>query len=306
MKRSAAIQFKAPPPTIALAASRRKKQRERAAFLTVMYLFMAAVAVVLLFPYAFMASRSLMSGREVSGLPVRFFPTAATLEAYQKFFSGGSHYMRYTLNTLKVLLCNMIAIPLSASLVAYGFAKLRFKGKGLLFAAMMGTVLLPGVVLQIPQYILFVSLGWNGTLLPMTVPNFFGGGAINVFLLRQFMRSLPKDLDDAAKIDGANALRRYWSIVLPLCVPVIIFVWIGVFNTYWGDYYSPLIYVRSSPDKITLALGIYNETTVNAPTINDANLRMAAGVFMSLPPAVIFFIFQRQLIDGIVMTGIKG
>lgn len=287
--------------TLLLAKKRRK--RIKIAVNSAWYVLFAALAVVFLFPVAFMITKSLMTGTESASLPVKFLPSSPTFENYKKLFSEGN-YLRYTGNTLLIVVFNMIAVPLSASIVAYGFAKTKFLGKNVLFVAMLSTIMLPSMVVQIPQFVMFASFGWLNTFLPMTIPNLFGGGAMNIFLLRQFMRGLPNEMDNAAKIDGANAFQRYLLVTLPLCVPILIYVMITVFNTYWSDFFGPLLYLKTSA-KYTLAIGIFRDSVQNSSVMN-VPVRMAAGVFMTVLPAILFFVFQKQLIEGVTVGSIKG
>ena len=286
------------------AAPRKTRRPKRLAARIAVCAVAAIFALILVFPYVFMLSKSLMSGTEAGSFPVRLFPQAPTIDAYIRVFSAEQPYLRYTWNSLKIILFNIIAIPLSASLVAYGFAKTNFFGKKFLFALMLSTMLLPTMVLQIPQFVLFTRLGWYDSIWPLTVPNLLGGGAANIFLIRQFMRGIPNSLEDAARIDGANAFTRYLMITLPLCKAVLIYMMVTVFNAYWSDFYGPLIYLDSS-DKYTLAIGIFKDASQNASIYDTPNL-MAAGVFMTLFPAILFAVFQKQLIEGVNMAGIKG
>ena len=272
--------------------------------LAVVYLCMVLFGAVLLFPYVFMVSKSLMSGSEAAHLPVRLFPTEATLAAYGKVFSADTPYLRYTWNSCKIILFNVVAIPFSASLIAYGFAKTKFFGQRALFAVMLSTMLLPTMVLQIPQFVMFMSFGWYDSIWPMTIPNLFGGGAANVFLIRQFMRGIPNSLEDAARIDGANAFTRYARITLPLCRAILIFMMVNVFIAYWSDFYGPLIYLKTTAN-FTLAIGIFKDFS-NDASIQNTPVLMAAGVFMTLFPAVLFGFFQKDLIEGVNLSGIKG
>ena len=151
-----------------------------------------------------------------------------------------------------------------------------------MFALMLGTLMLPAVVTQLPRYVIYTKMGWIDTLLPFTIPNLFGGGAIYIFLIRQFMMGIPRDIDNAAQIDGANAFCRYWMIVLPLCKSVLVYVVVNFIITYWGDYYGPLMYMSSSDAPKTLALVVFESTMEENVAMDKANIRMAAGVFMSL------------------------
>lgn len=174
-----------------------------------------------------------------------------------------------------------------------------------MFAAMLGTMMLPSAVTQLPLYIIYSKLGFLNTILPFTIPNLFGGGAVYIFLIRQFMMGIPNELENAAKIDGANAFVRYSRIVVPLCKPVLIYVMVQVFLAYWGDYYGPLVYCTSATAPKTLALVLYNFITDNSQG-TKVNILMAGAVFMSVIPTILFGIFQKQLIEGVTMGSLKG
>ncbi len=268
------------------------------------YLLMTALAFILVFPYFFMVLRGLMTSGQVQKFPVEIFPAPFSIEAWVQLFAE-NNYFSYLIQTLKIIVFNLIAIPLSASFVAYGFSKYNFKGKKLIFSIMLGTMMLPGAVVQIPLYVMFNSFHWLDTLLPLTIPNLFGGGAIYVFLIRQYMIGVPYELEEAAKIDGANPIQRYFKIMLPLCVPVLVFIMVTVFNANWSDFYGPLLYL-SQEGKDTLASAIFKDSLYTFVTPDKANLKMAAGTFMSIFPAIVFLIFQKQLIEGISTSALKG
>ena len=268
------------------------------------YLLMTALAFILVFPYFFMVLRGLMTSGQVQKFPVEIFPAPFSIEAWVQLFAE-NNYFSYLIQTLKIIVFNLIAIPLSASFVAYGFSKYNFKGKKLIFSIMLGTMMLPGAVVQIPLYVMFNSFHWLDTLLPLTIPNLFGGGAIYVFLIRQYMIGVPYELEEAAKIDGANPIQRYFKIMLPLCVPVLVFIMVTVFNANWSDFYGPLLYL-SQEGKDTLAYAIFKDSLYTFVTPDKANLKMAAGTFMSIFPAIVFLIFQKQLIEGISTSALKG
>ena len=266
------------------------------------YVILAFLAVVLVFPFFVMIMRSFMDITDIYA--ARIFPSHITFENYRAIFAE-NNYFKYAFNTLKVVCFNVIAVPLSASLCAFGFSRQKWKGQGFVFGCVLSTLMIPGTVLQIPLYVLFYNLGWLGTLLPLTIPALFGGGAINIFLIRQFMRGIPKTLDEAAIIDGAGLLRRYFQIILPLCKPILIYVAIGAFAAAWSDFFSPLIYLTGYDEKYTLAVKIYQDSILNS-VLETSNLKMAAGVFMSLVPLLMFALYQRKLIDGVMVGAVKG
>ncbi len=271
----------------------------------VCYTLLVLFAIILIFPYVFMISKSLMTPEEAISPKTVLFPASLQWVNYAEILKDSGYGMAFV-HTLEVILFNSIAVPLSATFVAFGFARFKFFGKNFLFMFMLSTMMLPAVVTQISLYVLYSKINWLNTLLPLTIPNITGGGAIYIFLARSFIQSLPKDIDDAAKIDGAGPIRRYAAITLPLLKPVIIYIVINVFNAAWGDYYGPLIWKLDESFPDTLAYKVFYLITSGAVGNDKTNIRMAAGVIMSVVPAVLFFIFQKQLIEGVAMDGLKG
>lgn len=276
-----------------------------AIYKVVCYTLLVLFAIILIFPYVFMVSKSLMTPEEAISPKTVLFPASPQWVNYAEILKDSGYGMAFV-HTLEVILFNSIAVPLSATFVAFGFARFKFFGKNFLFMFMLSTMMLPAVVTQISLYVLYSKINWLNTLLPLTIPNVTGGGAIYIFLARSFIQSLPKDIDDAAKIDGAGPIRRYAAITLPLLKPVIIYIIINVFNAAWGDYYGPLIWKLDESFPDTLAYKVFYLITSGAVGNDKTNIRMAAGVIMSVVPAVLFFIFQKQLIEGVAMDGLKG
>ena len=237
--------------TAGQAETRRKKAKvKRGVKISVSYFFLVLLLVFFLFPFFFMFFKSFMGDKESYSLPVRFFPSSFTLTAYKAVLDVT--LLQYFKNTLFVIVFNAIAVPLSASLCAYGFTRVKFQGSEFVFAIVLATIMLPSIVIQIPLYVIFNSFGWIGTLYPLTIPNIFGGGAVNIFLIRQFMRGIPKDIENSAKIDGANSWTIYWRIILPLCMPIITFIIVNTFLGTWNDFMGPLIYLAGKPENYTL------------------------------------------------------
>lgn len=265
----------------------------------IQYLILTIIAVFLAFPFFLLISRSFMTEIDINA--ARIIPSRFTFDNYRTIFQK-NNYMLYTWNTIKVVGCNMILVPLSASLCAYSFSRLQWKGREFVFSCVLATIMIPGTVLQIPLYVMFYDFQWLGTLKPLIIPAAFGGGAINIFLLRQFMRTIPKEIDEAAIIDGANAFKRY-LLLLPLCSPILIYIVVGTFASGWSDFFGPLVYLTKR-ETYTLAVIIYQDSL--ASDLSGANLKMAAGAFMSLFPAVLFVLYQRKLIDGIMVGAVKG
>lgn len=288
----------------------------------ILYALMTALAIVLLVPYLYMINRSLMTADNAK-YSYDFFTKDWMFSNFKTLFydntvEGNSANPLAYLSGLKwtviIIAFNLIAVPLSSSLIAYSFAKLKWTGRNVMFFLMLGTMMLPAAVTQLPLYVMYSQNGifgnggfnWLDTIYPFTIPNLFGGGAVYIFLTRQFMLGIPKDFDEAAKIDGANTFQRYFFITLPLCKPVLLYVMSQVFISYWGDYYGPMVYCDGEKIR-TLAQIVYYSTnsTDRVGSIKD-NIVMAGAVFMSIIPTIIFAIFQKQLIEGVSMSGIKG
>jgi multiple sugar transport system permease protein/sn-glycerol 3-phosphate transport system permease protein len=192
---------------------------------------------------------------------------------------------------------------LSSSMAAYGFARLRMPGRDAIFVMLLATLMLPGMVTLIPQFVMFQRLHWTNTFYQLTVPAFFGS-ALYIFMLRQFFMTIPVELEDAARIDGAGHFRTYAQIVLPLAKPALITVGILTFVATWNDFFGPLIYL-SDKEKFTMAVALrYLQGSVR--TKPESHLLMAAATISIIPPLLIFFIAQRQFMQGVVVTGVKG
>jgi multiple sugar transport system permease protein len=211
------------------------------------------------------------------------------------------NFPRLLLNTATVAVVSTIGAVLSSALVAYGFARFRFPGKNILFVVLIATIILPFQVTLIPTYAVFTKLGWTGTWLPLIVPHFFAN-AFNVFLLRQYFLSIPRDLDEAAMIDGASPFRVLRSVILPMSVPAIVAVSLFHFFFSWNDFFLPLLYLSGKPELQTLPIAIqqYNALYVSQPTLIQAAALMTMAV-----PVVVFFLAQRSFMRGVVVTGVE-
>jgi multiple sugar transport system permease protein len=211
------------------------------------------------------------------------------------------NFPRLLFNTAAVAILSTLGAVLSSALVAYGFARFRFPAKNVLFVILIATIILPFQVTLIPTYAVFTKLGWNGTWLPLIVPHFFAN-AFNVFLLRQYFLSIPRDLDEAAMIDGAGPFRVLRSVILPLSVPALTAVTLFHFFYSWNDFFLPLLYLSGKPDLQTLPIAIqqYNALYVSQPTLIQAAALMTMAV-----PVVVFFLAQRAFMRGVVITGVE-
>ena len=268
-------------------------------------LIMVLVGAVLVFPYFYMVSKSLMSSTEVVDTNVPLLPSSPQFNNYSSIFTN-ANYLKALGNTCIIIGFNIVATLISASLIAFSFAKLEWVGKRVMFVLMMFTMMLPAVATQIPLYIMYAKWHWIDTLLPLTIPNLFGGGAVYIFLLRQYMMGIPNNMIDAAKADGASMWKIYWHIILPNCTPILIYIGVTILLTNWGDFYGPLVYLTSDNAPRTLAYYVFLNSTEGDVAAQMAHIRMAAGVFMTLVPAIVFGIFQKQLTAGVLTTGRKG
>ena len=278
----------------------RKRQVRTVVSDVLFYGFTLLLLLFFLFPYLYMLVGSFSYDEHTFNLPITFFPKEWSVKGYERAFSP--EMVGYLGNTIFVIVLNLIAVPLSSSLCAFGFAKLRFVGKNVIFAVMMATVMLPGTVLSIPLYLIYVNMGWIDTFYPLWFPNLFGGGAMNIFLLVQFMKGVPRDIENAARIDGANDFIVNARIILPMCVPVLIYIMTGVFLGTWNDFSGSLLYLKSK-EKYTLGIGLYYKFVSQDYEANLLNFRMAVGLIMSLVPAIIYFCCQKQLERSINLTG---
>lgn len=278
--------------------TRRSKSRGGRLFA---YGVLIVVAALMLFPFLWLVSSSLKSQLEIFNYPPTWIPTPPIFQNYidAMTFRPFGLYLR---NSLAIATLNVIAVVSSSSLCAYGFARIRFWGRDFWFGIVIATLLLPNIVTLVPQFIIFTRLGWVNSILPLTIPLFFGGGAFNVFLLRQFFRTIPEELADAARIDGCSEFGIYWRIMLPLSRPALITVSIFTFLAAWNDLIGPLVYLRT-PDTYTVAIGL---AQFRGAMTTRWDLQMAAASLMVLPVIILFFFAQRHFIKGIVMTGLKG
>ena len=261
-------------------------------------------AAVMLLPFLWLVSSSFKNEVQIFQFPPQWIPDPIRWQNYIEAWTKRP-FMLYLRNTLFILILNEIAIIGSASLCGYGFARIDFPGRNLLFGILLATMMIPGVVLMVPTFVLFARLRWVDTFLPLVIPPFFGGGAFFIFLFRQFFRSLPAELADAARIDGCNEFDIYWRIMLPLAKPAIATVAVFTFIGTWNDFMGPLLYLSKSPEKFTVALGLaLFRSTMLGRTRWD--LLMAASTIMIIPVLIVFFLAQKYFVQGIATTGIKG
>lgn len=268
-------------------------------WITTILLFV--MAFIMIMPFVWLVSSSLKSQTQIFSYPPQWIPDPFHFDNYTRALTI-KPFGLYLVNTLKIVFLNVIAVVFSSSFVAYGFARIKFPGRDFWFGIVMATLFLPYAVLIVPSFMIFTRLGWVDTILPLTVPLFFGGGAFNIFLLRQFFRTIPEELADAARIDGCSEFGIYWRIMMPLARPALITVGIFTFLNAWNDLLGPIIYLRS-PQNFTVAVGLSSfRSTLDV----SWDLQLAATTAVIIPVVVLFFFTQRYFIKGIVMTGLKG
>ncbi len=271
-----------------------------------LYILVIALAILFMAPFAWALMSSLKSSLEIRQFPPTFFPSTPRFQNYVEIFEEVPLLSRFFWNSAIVTVLSTIGQVASATLVAYGFARFRFPFRDVLFMLVISTILLPREVILIPTFLLFKYLNWLDTLLPLIVPSFFGGGAFFIFLMRQFFLTIPRELDEAAKIDGANSFQILVRILLPLAVPALITTAIFSFLAHWNDFLEPLIFLNT-PENFTIALGLrYFQTLPNEAQEPREQLLMAASLLTTLPVLIIFFVAQKYFVRGIVMSGIKG
>jgi multiple sugar transport system permease protein len=265
------------------------------------FCILAAGAVIMTLPFYWLLSSSLKEPAKIWLFPPQWIPNPVRWQNYTEALTASPFHL-YLLNTLTIVLFNETGILLTSSMAAYSFARLRFRGRDFVFTMLLATIMLPWAVTMVPRYVLFKTLGWLDTFLPLIVPEWFGGGAFNIFLLRQFFRTIPRDFTDAARIDGAGEFGIYWRIVLPLIKPALTVVAIFTFLNNWNDFMGPLIYL-TSPENYTISLGL---AAFRGLYTTQWHYLMAASTTAIFPVLILFFVAQRYFIQGIVLSGIKG
>ncbi|WP_235843489.1 carbohydrate ABC transporter permease [Cellulomonas algicola] len=282
---------------------RQHRTRERVKGLGFHALVLAIVAVIL-YPAVWMLSSSFKPSSDIVG-NVSLIPDAATFANFAKALDGigGVSFWTFFTNSLILAVGSVVGITLSCSVSAYAFARIDFPGRNTFFALMIGTLLLPFHVVIIPQYIVFSRLNLVDTFVPLLIGKFLAAEAFFVFLMVQFMRNLPRELDEAARIDGAGHVRIFTSIMLPLMKPALVTSSIFAFIWSWNDFFGPLLYLKD-PDLATmpLALRLYVDQT----TTSDYGAQMAMAVLALVPVLLFFLVFQRYLVEGVATQGLKG
>ena len=287
------------------AAEKKRRSAAKIAWAAGRYLLLTVIAAFFLFPFFVMICLSILPNKDI--LARVLFPTSGKLYlgAYRTVVSGASsNFMKGLGNTLIVATVLTVGIPFVSALCAYGFAKMQFVGKEIVFGIVLSTMMIPAVISMVPLYFLYAKFHFTNTLYPMFVPSLFGGGATNIFLMRQFMRGIPNDMIKAAQLDGASSFLIFLRMVIPLCMPIMLYVGVMSFMGAWNDFLTPFTYLSDTSSKwATLAFTMYIDYGAGSRVL--ANQTMAAGVLMTLPCIILFFVFQRYLIEGVAITGMK-
>lgn len=263
------------------------------------HVVLIALAIVFVAPFYWLVATSLKTDRQIFQVTT-WYPHPVMWSNYTR----AVHYIpfaRYTVNTLMICFASIVGTVLSCSLVSYSFARIAWKGRDALFIVVLATLMLPGQVTMIPVFLIFKWLHWIGTYKPLVVPTFFGS-AFYVFLLRQFFRSIPGELSESARMDGASEFSIYSRIIMPLSKPALATVALFTFIGAWTDFMGPLLYLND-PDKYTLSIGLQQFVSQHGA---EWSMLMAASTIMAFPIIVLYFLAQKTFVEGITLTGIKG
>jgi multiple sugar transport system permease protein len=259
-----------------------------------------ALSIAFLLPFVFILATALMTNQQA--LSPNVWPHPFVWSNFRTVFHSFP-FVRYTLNTVIYAGLATLGVVVSCVPVAYALSRLRWRGRQVAFILVLSTLMLPPQVTIVPLYLIFVRLHWVGSLLPLIVPMFFGD-AFSIFLLRQFFMTIPQELSDAARVDGAGELQILLRVIVPLAKPAIAAVALFQFLYSWNDFFSPLVYAGGNPNSWTLAVALQQFTSLSRGVL--WNLQMAASVLFMLPVIVLFFFAQKVFVEGVTLTGVKG
>ncbi|MFI7066807.1 carbohydrate ABC transporter permease [Kribbella sp. NPDC050124] len=267
---------------------------------TVSYAVLLLGSAAFLLPFVWMLTTSLKTPEEIYAYPIKWLPRTPQWHNYADLLSDGP-FLRYILNTVLITGVGVLFSLIGSTFAAYAFARLRFPGRDKMFFVMLATIMIPAWTTLIPSYIMFGYVGWLDTYLPILLPALFAT-PFNTFLLRQFFLTIPRELEDAAKVDGAGTFRCFLTVVLPMSKPPMIIVSIFAFLFYWNEFLMPLVYLTSQ-EKFPISLGVMNFA---GERTQDYGLMMAAATVAMAPCILLFLVSQRWFVQGIVVTGVKG
>ena len=276
----------------------RKKMKPGKLFI---YAFLLIGSFVCLFPFYWMFRSSFMDMGQIFVMPPIMIPDPIVATNYPDALEV-MPYFKYLANTLIIVASNLGGSILAASLCAFSFSRLRWPGRDKVFMIILTSLMMPGIVTMIPTFVMWSKLGATNSLIPLTIPIWFGGNVYNIFLFRQFFLGIPRELDEAAYVDGASFFIVYWRIILPLAKSAMVVVGIFSFLGSWNDFMGPLIYLNEE-SKYTLSLGLQ---LFQGSYSAQWHLLMAASLLVLMPAIIVFFIGQKHILEGIATTGIKG
>lgn len=277
----------------------KKKKSSAVLRRVLLYIVLILIAIIMVVPFLWMLSTSLKTQYDAVKIPPVWIPDPPQWENYVKLFTEQPMF-QFMLNTIKIVFFVVLGQLFFSSLAAYSFARISFKGRNVMFFFYIATLMVPGQVTMIPTYLMFAKAGLTDNHLALILPAFFS--AFGVFLLRQFFMSLPRELEEAAEIDGCNPFMTYWRIMLPLVVPAMLTLGVFTLMNTWNDYMGPLIYL-SSPEKYTMTLGIAYFKGVYT---TQWNLVMAGSIVSVVPILIAYLCAQKYFIEGIAFSGVKG
>ena len=277
----------------------KKKKSSAVLRRVLLYIVLILIAVIMVVPFLWMLSTSLKTQYDAVKIPPVWIPDPPQWENYVKLFTEQPMF-QFMLNTIKIVFFVVLGQLFFSSLAAYSFARISFKGRNVVFFFYIATLMVPGQGTMIPTYLMFAKAGLTDNHLALILPAFFS--AFGVFLLRQFFMSLPRELEEAAEIDGCNPFMTYWRIMLPLVVPAMLTLGVFTLMNTWNDYMGPLIYL-SSPEKYTMTLGIAYFKGVYT---TQWNLVMAGSIVSVVPILIAYLCAQKYFIEGIAFSGVKG
>lgn len=266
----------------------------------IIYVIVTLLALAFIVPFVWLFFSSFKTSSDLFAYPPKLLPAKWTLDNYILGFTGFP-FFKYLTNTLIIIFFNIVGSVVSNSLIAYGFARIKWRGRNIVFYVVLLTMVLPFQVTMVPLFLMYQKIGWIGTFLPLIVPGFFGN-AFFIFLMRQFLISIPFEISESAKVDGANEFRIYFSIILPLSRPVLLTIIIFTFINCWNDFIGPLIFLTNN-NLYTLSIGVQQLMSTNDPRWP---LLIAVGIAMTSPVLLIFFTLQKYFIEGIAFSGIKA
>lgn len=288
-----------------------KKNVKKGAGKAVYYIIGVLLACYFLFPFLVLVTRSFMTVDEIAAVPSALFPSSFSFDNFTYAFHMETdvNLLLALWNSVYTMLLRVVGTVISSFITAFALSRIKFRGRKILFGCGMVTIMLPGIVTMLPLFTMYSKLGWLNTHLPLWVPSLFGGGMMTIFLEMQFIKSIPKGLDEAAMVDGANYLQIAFKIILPMVKAVLIYQAVTIAIGSWNDFMGPLTYISTAyPEKFTFPLAFFIQFQ-NAPSVYQSlpNVQAALGLLMLFPVFLLFCFFRKQMINGISLGGgLKG